>query len=563
MPERDDPRRPVTIGELMFSGGGAFNHLIWQVQPTLDADSASDALVSLHEWAHHELNNVSSYGLLLTYFAFLSHHSDDNREAFAERLRQLVEHCQVAHEVYATWYSVELLRAQFSLESLLAELPDDYRAYHQQGERIVRGIDSPFLRQQAFLVVVRSCFEASVFSTFDAGRMDQFRLTDIRTKDLPNSRFQFVVDSLSEDLFPRWATEFSEDSTNSSGAEAITLALGRPRGQTFIDLPLPEADAVLRRFLIWLTVKWNCWLEKRGLSNGAYEDHLKLAPLLIDDMNVRCSNATVAHPLSATTSPHDTVAVLLLQMESEVVRIRQAPLPADIVPVSTLPRDMWPRLPVGQPPHLLIQARTLQDVCRQHDLPHDELRKQLGAGPLVFLRRHEPPDDNGNETANLFLFETPDELKALRAVTPNVKAYGFVSSSLAVDQKWMDQWLDSSVLWASKIDHSLHTFLTGHCQKQEQVRYSTSTLRDGDQILHFICFLTRKADEKHWGLYIGFCTEHTAKACVQFVEQKMDPVRIVFDREPFEGDLAPVLQVIATHTMRDEFYLSFNQLSYS
>lgn len=563
MLEPDDPRRPPTIGELMFRGGGAFNHLIWQVQPTLDADSVSDSLASMHEWAHHELNNVSSYGLLLTYYAFLSRHADDNREAFAERLGQLVERCQVAHEVYATWYSVELLRTAFSLDSLLAELPDDYKAYHQQGERIVRRIDSPFLRQQAFLVVVRSCFEAAVFSMFDSERADQFRLTDIRTKDLPNSRLQFVVGSLSEDLFPRWTMEFCRCSGKSRDAEAIAFALGRTRDQAFFDLPLSQADAVLGRFLTWLTTKWNGWLEERCLSNGNYEDHLKLAPLLIDDMNVRCSKATVAHPLSATTSPHDTAAVLLQQMESEVVRIRQVPLLVDIVPVSTLAHDMWPMLPVGQPPHLLFQARTLQDVCTQHNLQYDELARHLGAAPLVFLRRREPPDDDGNESANIFLFETPDELKAIRAVTPNVKAYGFVSSSLMLDQSWMNQWLDPSILWVGKIEHSLHAFLTGHCQKQQHVRYSTSTLRDGDQILHFICFLTREADERHWGLYIGFCAEHTAKACVQFIEQKMDPARFVFDREPFEGDLAPVLQVIATHTMRDEFYLSFNQLSYS
>ncbi len=563
MPEPDEPRRPVTIGELMFNGGGTFNHLIWQVRPTLDVNSVSDALASIHEWSHHELNNVSSYGLLLTYFAFLSRHADENREVFAERLRQLVEHCQVAHEVYATWYSVELLTTRFSFESLLAELPDDYRAYHQQGERIVRGINSPFLRQQVFLVVIRSCFEASVFSTFACGRTDQFRLTDIRTKDLPNSRLEFVVDSISEDLFPRWTIEFSEDSANPRDAEAITLALGRPRGQTFIDLPLPEADAVLRRFLVWLTTKWNVWLEERGLSNGEYEHHLKLAPLLVDEMNVRCSNATCAHPLSATTSPHDSTAVLLQQMEGEVVRIRHAPLPVDIVPVSTLPRDMWPRLPVGQPPHLLIQARTLEDVCRQHNLPHAQLKNQLGANSLVFLRRREPPDDSGNESAKLFLFEAPEELKTLRAVTQDVRAYGFVSSLLTANRAWMNHWLDSSILWASKIDHSLQTFLTEHCQKQEKVRYSTSTIHDGDQILHFICFLTRTVGERQWGLHIGFCAEYTAKACVQFIEQKMDPARIVFDREAFEGDLAPAVQVIATHTMRDDIYLSFNQLSYS
>ena len=66
------PNRPklAKLGSLLFEGGGEFNHLTWQVHPTFHKDNAVDALSSLHEWSHHELNNVTSYGLLLTYFAF-------------------------------------------------------------------------------------------------------------------------------------------------------------------------------------------------------------------------------------------------------------------------------------------------------------------------------------------------------------------------------------------------------------------------------------------------------------------------------------------------------------
>ncbi len=124
----ESEHRPVTLGDLMFDGGGAFNHLIWQVQPTLDVDSVSDALTSIHEWSHHELNNVSSYGLLLSYFAFLARHADKTAELFQERLRQMVEHCQIAHEVYATWYSAELLTTRFPIDQICSVLPDDYRA---------------------------------------------------------------------------------------------------------------------------------------------------------------------------------------------------------------------------------------------------------------------------------------------------------------------------------------------------------------------------------------------------------------------------------------------------
>ena len=529
-------RHPVTIGELMFEGGGAFNQLIWQVQPTLKANSISDDLASIHEWSHHELNNVSSYGLLLMYFAFLARHSDDDREAFSENLKQFVANCHVAHEVYATWYSVELLTSKYSIENLLANLPADYRAFHDLGERIVRGISSPFLRLQVFLVVCRSCFEAIEFSQFTSEQPDQFCWADVCAKDLPNERLRCVSNADFEDLFQTWTNEFCELCTEIGDGEAIAVAHSRARDQPYFDLPAVEADAVLRRFLIWLTERWNEWLAKRGLSNAPCEDHLKLVPLLVDDMNRRCRNMSVTHPLSATTSPHDTASVLLQQMESEVVRIRREPIPVTIVPIRILPRELWSKLPVGELPHLFIQARPVDDLRRQHDIaPSELMNDKSGSAPVVFLRRRSPPDEYGHATVNVFCFETFNELKELRAATPSVRAYGLMSSSLAVDQTWMDQWLDSSIIWASMIDHSLHTFLTQHCKKQAHVRYSTSTLRDGDRVLQFICFLTRDDGDSQWGLHIGFCSEHTAKACVQFIQQKLNPDVFVLDREPFEG----------------------------
>lgn len=158
--------------------------------------------------------------------------------------------------------------------------------------------------------------------------------------------------------------------------------------------------------------------------------------------------------------------------------------------------------------------------------------------------------DGSDEAARLFVFQTPAELQMLRQLTSGAPAYGLMSSSLPVDQDWMDEWLHDSIIWATKIDHSLFAFVSQHCNNSEQVRYSTSTIREAQQVMHFMCLLTRQANEEHWGLYIGFCGEHTAKACVQFIQEKFDPKKIVFDPEPFQRDLAPVIQVIATHMIR-------------
>ncbi len=319
----------------------------------------SDSLASIHEWSHHELNNVSSYGLLLSYYAFLARNADEHQDAFEERLRQLVSTCKVAHEVYATWYSVELLRSKFKLDQLIGTLPSDYLAFLKNGERIVTGVDSPFLRQQAFLVSIRSCFEAAPFAEFDCSKSTSFQISQVREKHLPNARLEFLLQHPVGELFQEWATAYCE-SAPSDDSQAVGRAIERGREQDFFDGSLNEADAVLRRFLCSLTLRMNQWLLDQGRENGQFEAHLTLVHSLVDDMNQRCSNAVATHPLAATTSPHDTAAVLLQQMESEIVRIRANPLPAVVRRLGDLPRDIWSRLPVGQPPHLFIQGRFAQ-----------------------------------------------------------------------------------------------------------------------------------------------------------------------------------------------------------
>lgn len=559
MSERPDRAKLATLGALLFEGGGEFNHLTWQVHPTFDRDSAVDSLSSLHEWSHHELNNVTSYGLLLTYFAYLARNADKDRERFAELLRQLVAGCQIAHETYATWFSVELLSAKFSITELQLHLPPDYLALHRQGDLLVGAIQSPFLRQQAFLTIVRSCFEAPVFVEFDCTGAERFHLGMVRARDLPNARLEFFAKQNLPVMFTKWGAEYCERVDDGP----IASALLRTRKQNFFDLPLSEADAALAAFLRWLSGKWREWISARGFAAGAYECHLHLLPALVDDMNGRCATARVSHPLRATESPHDTASVLLQQMETEIVRLRPQPLTAEFVPLGALSPSLWWNLPVGDPAHLVIQARSLDDLLRQHRLAPSQIPEDLpdGEAPLVFLRRR-VPTGSGPDSVRILYFRAPEELQSFRRETAGIAAYGLVSSVLSVDAAWRDAWLEPSILWLSKIDHSISTFLQ-HCSRQQEVRYSNGTLHDGNREIHFVSFLTRGFDQVHWGLHIGFCGELTVSACLQVIQHKFASNDIVFDREPFEGDLAIALRTIVTHMIRDEFFFSFNQLSYS
>lgn len=552
-----------TIGELLLEGSASFNHLAWKTRPTFNRESSRDALASMHEWCHHELNNTTSYGLLLVYFATIARYATADRDKYCERLGELVARCFVTHEVYATWYSVELLCAQHDKGDLLILLPPDYRAFHAQGERIVAGIDSPFLRRQAFLTVIRSCFEAQIFSCFSFDASEHFRMSDVRALDLPDALLERVLALVPSVSFMYWVDAFCEEAS-ADDALVIRSAVAHNDAGGLDHLMIGEADAVLGRFLSWLSVRWNERLLEAGLAANPYESHLNLLSALVADANTRCCGIVLRSSIDDAGQSPGSLRTLLRQADAEVVLNRDIPLPLVITPIRELDKSRWSDLPVGnEPRHLLVQARPALSLRQQHSLGSDSFSGASDESPMVVIRHREPPGSAGVGRARAFLFQRPSELVEIIAAADGATCVGLVSSQLLSDPQWQDQWLIPSVFWVVKIDHSLHDFLHEHCRAQAQVLYSTSTINDRQRVIRLLCFLTRAEDELNWQLFIGLCGDNTAKACRGFIEQALDSDRVVRDDSQFGTVLAPALRIIGSHLIRDEYFFSFDHLHYT
>lgn len=560
--EGDEPASLRSLSELLFEGSAAFNHLAWKTQPTFSVANARDDLASLHEWCHHELDNTTTYGLLLVYYATLSRHAIAHQDRFNDRLKELVSQCAVSHEVFATWYSVQLLRDQNHINALLDLLPKDYLAFYDQGEHLVSGISSVFLKQQVFLTVLRSCFEAATFYEFPFAQAERFRLSDVRALDLPDPRLQIISRSIEPRHFEQWTVEYYQN-TSPRNAAAIRRSTELPQANGLDHLPLAEADAILGDFLSWLSAKWNDWLARERLSTNPYENHLKRLNPLVENANKRCGRTVLTAATSNTTAPPSHHS-LLRQAESEVVYNLKQPMPITFTPVSTLSNAQRANLPVGNNPrHILVQARTLLSLRQQHLLDPEFFPDQEDASPIVFIRRRTVANNPEQTSVTGYFFDQPALLDDVLATDTETTKVGLVSSSLLTNQPWQNLWINRSILWAIKIDHSLCDFLNQHCRSQAEVRYSISSIKDGDRVVRFLCFLTLADAQSNWQLFLGCCSDNMAKASIEYIKLELDSNRVHRDDTPFNTDLAPLLTIVSTHLIRDEYFFSFDHLGYS
>lgn len=553
---------PPTLAELLLDGSGQFNHTAWRTRPTFAADTAHDTLTSMHEWCHHELNNTTTLGLLLTYFATLSRHAVADRTAHAKRLNALVSRCAIAHEVYATWYSVELLDKQYSKEALIAGLPEDYQVYHQYGEYLMTGIDSAFLRQQVFVTLMRSCFEASDFAGFDFDQTGAFQLADISSLALPDERLRRIRTLVSAADFSTWAEDYCQRAP-AAEAKAVREAIDLPHGSALDIIPLPQADAVLGHFLQDLSMRWSVVMAIHDMPCNPYERHLQILASMTDHANRLCGRNVLTPSTTDATSPQ-SIHTLVRQADSEVVQNRPKRAVLTITSIHDLPADRWAGLAVGNTPsHVLVQARPVLSLRQQHALTDDTFGAH-DATPVVFIR-HQGQTVNGTPPSlRGFVFDTPTALSSVLTATATDMPVGLVSSVVLGQPAWQAQWLLPSLRWVIKIDHALYDFLHQHCRVQKEVRYSVGTLNAPPRVIRMVLFLTL-ADDEHadWQLFVGLCGDNAAKAALAFIDEELDATCIMRDDAPFNTDLAPLIQVVATHLARDEYFFSFDHLDYS
>ena len=547
--------------EVALSGGGAFNQLVWRVQSEGDHSGIDAQIITLHEWSHHELNNVTVYGGLLTACAQLARFAKSDREHYDGVLTELVRRSRDAHEAYATWYSTNMFLARASLGEIISGYSDTYLGYLQKGERIVSNLVSPFLRQQAVISAIRICFDSRQF--IDPGEpLDVLDVSGISEAEFPNARLERLSELITPDFFTEERDRFVKRSPEKGKIIAAACQAG-VHDDYFPGVDTAIADEATRAFLGSLHDALARVFESDDSGSNPFEHHLVFFEALIPQINALSDEALVTHPLSTNADPHDNVSNVLLQMESEIVEVREKPLPATALMLSGIPEERWPQLLAGDRQHLFICARHPSQILRQHAFS-DAQAQQLGEidAPLTFLRRRALVE--GEHQCELIVFDRPDQIARFHSKTGKVPAYASISMNVLTIGAWVDQWLESITEVATGtilFDRSLYHTLKDGWMQFESIRYAKGVLVSDKQKHVFLTFLCLSKDGIY-SLFFAPCSELQVGAVVAFIEQKLSPERFIQD-DSFMQEIQDIVTHVVTHLLNEEHYFSLNELAYN
>lgn len=195
---RNDISRPPGATEPSYwcarAGGaevlGTYDGLeSWTIHAATILEERAQAIVSIHERLHHELQHTTPWGLVTRFAADLARLDVD-----ARRLTRLFRFCRaearVVHETYATLLSTG--DDQSALD-LLGDSPD-YRGFYDSGLRLTGGLgweEGRFLAD----ALLRACMAPQYLAGFRPGGFRELRITPLNASVVrPDARLAALLD---------------------------------------------------------------------------------------------------------------------------------------------------------------------------------------------------------------------------------------------------------------------------------------------------------------------------------------------------------------------------------
>ena len=544
-------------GSVASESGGEFNHLVWRTLSMGDHTEVESQLITLHEWAHHELNNVTVYGGLLTAVAHLARCAKKDRDRYRTLLGELVSKCLSAHESYATWFSTNLLLNNASLLKLTSSFSDQYLSYYKAAEALVSEVESPFLRQQAVIAAIRICFDDIAF--FEAGhKLSNLRIDHFSPESFPDARFGKLLKIIEPGYFEtelqRFYSHYEEE-----GLIIQNAVSARDTSKFFTQVDPHIVDNATRLLLQSLHNGLASTLLKYDHHSNPFEHHLVLFREIINQIQDLSDEVEGVHQLVLADDPHDNVTIVLQQMENEILYVRDSPLPSCLVPFSSIDDERWPHLLSGEPQHLFFCTRHVNDLLKQHDFPAGQLERY--SGYLTFLRRRGLVDNELR--CEHIIFDTPEELLRFGKSFGEILSVASLSMQALTNAEWSDQWIEpiSEISIATILfDRSLVQTLKDGWNQFEEVRYAKGTL-SGHAATHvFLAFLCQSADETY-SLFFMPCSELQIRAVDAYIRTKLDGEKFIHDNE-FLSSIPEIVSPIVSHLFAEEQFFSLNGLSY-
>lgn len=423
--------------------GGVYDQLHWSVRTGSDATELESRVVSVHEFMHNELNNLTAYGFLLQGYAYLSREDTPLKNQYTGILHELVERCRTAHEVYATWQGIALFshHAADELHRELLKDNEEYEAYYNCAAELVKYIPDLYLRRQVVSAVIYACFQSSTVAETAEADLAAFNPAAISAADFPSARLAFITGKFPADCWPQLIKEFAGEQTQASWYNI--LVAGHADENAFLDIANDEAG---ERLVAFIYERLSAAFCKEGLHTLPYKSHMAYFRKLLPAMDALSPFKNSKNPVMINTQPDDITRGVLQNFENETLQFHDQPLtcflfhPDDISP--EIKKDILSG--AGELPHIFITGRNLPFMRDQYIFPDEEDKAWCDSGNDTFTAiRYSGITEEGVRLVFYVPFSKPEQLmEFLKDKPENVFILGAVSVTASYDDDWWERWAD-------------------------------------------------------------------------------------------------------------------------
>jgi hypothetical protein len=514
-------------------------------------------MVTLHEVMHAELNDCTAWGSLFHACAALVRYAPDPR-AFRGVALSVIEACRRTHEVFATYTGAFL--ADRAAGRLLLAGRAEYVDHYADACQLTAGIpEGSQLQWYGVISAIRACMQSLGLSEALRTGLDQFRLADLRTRDLPDMRLDMLIeegaeltrgitDGIAAQLAPadrdaalRWLTCLPGDAAGSADEEVQDRAAAIAERMCF-----DRAAAAL---------------ERRGARVLDYNGHQaytgdtvaavhRLAPAARDMFSAAAADA--AEP-----------GIIMQDFGLERLRVRDQPLSARVLLLADVPRRHRRQVlrlqgPAGS--YAFLVARSAGTLRAQHAVT-DEVRPLPAAddAPVVAIRT--PAGTPEAPALRLYQVARPRELAALRRQVGGMGVVSSVSMSLLADTEWEGRWLEPLLECGPVtilMDLNPFTHFEHWASLGLQVQYAAVEVgSDSESRIGFACICRDPAADLSYeqATFLTVCSDMQADALTVVIQQRW-PQMAHEDPDAIRGRLEAV-SVALTHLITEETYFTF------
>lgn len=553
------------LTRLLLNESGSFDHLHWQTIPGKDDSSNAAWLVSVHEAYHGELNNATMYGGLLTAYAYLSKEMPE-QEIFRKNLQYLVGQSRNAHEVYATFLSVQGFNNPIGLRS---ETPESllrghstYMTYFKQGNWLTRDFEGSFLKEKALTGLIFACFQGEAFYEIPEKGFVNFSPSDIRQRAYPDSKLSWLSQNLDDDFFRASFERFCQGEVSPSIAMLFkeTEHSGTAIQQAIVPENDPPTEALINHFFSDVQALLH---KGTGLQTLSRSMNRVWFEQLFEACNAIVPPEQQKSRLVLNDKFNDTAHNIFLNFQQERILLREKPLAAEMYWIGDIETSKWPTLTTGSNDnlHSFFVCKMGTKVLEQFDFDASNraFLENWGQNALLYLQRR--AWDGNQYRIELILFNEAEYLEQFMETIENRPVYGAFSALALTDNAWITHW-HHTVRHFKKglilMDIPLMPTLQNLVEDYQTVNWQVIKMQMPNNEVRTALLLQGTVDEKggNSSFYAALCSEPLIGAFKQYMLANYILEKFVQTDEFYRG-YETAVNTVLSHLFNEEFYFDF------